>query len=161
MAEKSRRISHLIYSGGNPLGRINDIIARGRGRERDTDSTRFGESAFGYWEEVLKNKDSRLTETGDSFYTTYTFSQPQLNTIARLKIPVLIVYGTKDTNAPLNDLLRVEVMRKGKDNFTFKPWINCEHNFFPVRSDGSIDYSQFNWDEVARFWGEWIGQTAQ
>ncbi len=161
MAARSRRISHLIYASGNPLGRINDIIARGRRRESDTDSTRFGESAFDYWKTVLKNRDSRSTETGDSFYATYTFSQPQINAISRLKIPVLIMYGTKDTNAALNDLLRVEVLRKGKDNFTFKPCINCEHNFFPVRNDGTIDHSQFNWDKVAGYWGEWIGQTAR
>ncbi len=160
MAGRSRRITHLIYSSGNPHGRIHDIIARGRSREDDTDSTRFGESAFDYWKDVLKNKDSRFTETGDSFYTTYTFSQPQLKTITRLKIPVLIVYGTKDTNVSLNDLLRVEVLQEGKDNFTFKPYINCEHNFFPVQSDGTVDYSQFKWNDVARFWQEWIGQTA-
>lgn len=160
MAIKSRRISHLIYAAGNPLGRIHDIIARERKRESDTDSTRFGEFAFDYWKEILKNKDARSTETGDSFYTTYTFSRPQLDAISRLKIPVLIVYGTKDTNAPLNDLLRIEVLRKGKKNFTFKPCINCEHNFFPVRTDGTVDYSQFNWDEVARFCGEWIAQSA-
>ncbi|GAA4443384.1 dienelactone hydrolase family protein [Ravibacter arvi] len=159
MAVKSRRVSHLIYASGNPLGRIHDIIAQGRRRESDTDSTRFGESAFDYWKTVLKDKDARSAETGDPFYTTYTFSQPQLNAISHLKIPVLIMYGTKDTNAPLNDLLRVEVMKKGKRNFTFKPCINCEHNFFPVYSDGTVDHSQFNWDKVARFWGEWIAQS--
>ncbi|MGL1204096.1 hypothetical protein ACSTK0_24455, partial [Vibrio parahaemolyticus] len=64
------------------------------------------------------------------------------------KILVYICYGTKDYAAPFNNYSRVEIIRQQKVNFDFRAYFGLEHNFFPVKENGEIDYSKFNWDSV-------------
>jgi dienelactone hydrolase len=79
-----------------------------------------------------------------------------LNYLEKLKIPVLVTYGTKDWGLPYNDFLRVDLIRRHKNNFTFKAYIGTEHNFFPLKADGQPNYDIFNWDKVASDWLKWL-----
>jgi dienelactone hydrolase len=160
MASESKKITHLIYSGGNPLGRILNIIAGDRAIESNTDSTRFGERMMRYWERVVKNKNCMDASHGDTDKTTFDFSYPPpIKHLEKLKIPVLVTFGTKDAGTPFNDYLQVETIRQGKRNFTFKAYIGTEHNFFPLTEDGETDYSIFNWDKVADDWLDWLNDN--
>ncbi|TAE59342.1 MAG: alpha/beta hydrolase [Bacteroidetes bacterium] len=155
LAAKSRAVTHLIYASGNPLGRIMTILAQYRASESDTDSTRYAESEFAYWEEVVSNKNTLNDTPGDTYKATYDFSIPPIYDLQQLKIPVLVCYGTQDSGSPFNDYARVEMIRQGKKNFTFRAYIGLEHNFFPVTETGRPDYSIFNWDTVANEWWKW------
>ena len=159
MAVKYNRITHLIYSGGNPMGRIMSIIGGDRARESDTDSTRFGENSFRYWEKVVENKKSMDASHGDTYKATFEFSYPFIKYLKKLKIPTLISFGTKDACAPFNDFLQVETIRQGKKNFTFNAYIGTEHNYFPLTEDGKPDFSVFNWDKVADEWLDWLNNN--
>jgi dienelactone hydrolase len=149
LAASFPQITHLIYSGGNPLGRIMSIIGQSRTMETDTDSTRFGEQEISYWQSVVADKNDP---------TTYEFSEPPLHSLKKLKIPVLVSYGTRDWSAPFNDYLRVEMIRQNRKNFDFKAYVGTEHNYFPLAADGKINYDIFNWDKVANDWRLWLRQ---
>ncbi len=138
------KITHLIYSGGNPMGRIMSIIEQSRAIETDTDSTRYGEESIKYWQSIVRNKTDMNASQGDTFRATYEFSNPPKNYLENLKIPVLICYGTKDWNAPFNDYLRVNMIRKEKRNFTFKAYIGTDHNYFPLLPNGKPNFEIFN-----------------
>jgi len=159
MASKSPLITHLIYSGGNPMGRIMSILQESRAIETGTDSTSYGERQFQYWQKVVENNNSLDTSQGDTFKATFEFSIPPLEYLENLNIPVLISYGTKDWSAPFNDFLRVDMIRRGKKNFTFKAYIGAEHNYFPLTSANEPDYDIFNWDRVVRDWEKWLGEN--
>lgn len=159
MAVECKKTTHLIYSGGNPMGRIMSIIEQSRVNETDTDSTRFGEEEILYWENAVKNKNSIDDSQGDTDKATFEFSYPPIEYLEKLKIPILVTYGTKDWSAPFNDYLRVDIIRKEKKNFTFKPYIGTEHNFFPLTADGKPDYDVFNWDKVADDWLKWLNEN--
>ena len=156
MAIESKRITHLIYAGGNPMGRIMSMIGQNRVRESYGDSVKLGEEEIKYWEEVVKNKDDMDDSQGDTHKATFEFSQPPIKHLEKLKIPVLVSYGTKDWSAPFNDFMRVDFIRKGKSNFTFQPYVGTEHNFFPLTEDNKPNYDIFNWDTVANDWLGWI-----
>ncbi len=158
MAADYKKITHLIYAGGNPLGRIMSIIGHSRESETNTDSTRFGEDELKYWEAVVKNKSDMDGSQGDTHRATFEFSQPPIKYLEKLKIPVLVSYGTKDWSAPFNDFMRVDFIRHGKNNFTFQPYVGTEHNFFPVTADNKPNYDIFNWDIVAYDWLKWTNQ---
>lgn len=158
MAADYKKITHLIYAGGNPLGRIMSIIGHSRESETKTDSTRFGEDELKYWEAVVKNKSDMDGSQGDTHRATFEFSQPPIKYLEKLKIPVLVSYGTKDWSAPFNDFMRVDFIRHGKNNFTFQPYVGTEHNFFPVTADNKPNYDIFNWDIVAYDWLKWTNQ---
>ncbi|MEI7595257.1 MAG: acyl-CoA thioester hydrolase/BAAT C-terminal domain-containing protein [Bacteroidota bacterium] len=156
MAALYPKITQLIYASGNPMGRILSIIQENRLHESDTDSTRFAEFEIDYWNYVVKDKTSLDASQGDSYKATYDFSIPPINYLENLTIPVLVCYGTKDYSMPYNDYLRVDMIRKNKTNFSFKAYIGCEHNFFPIKSNGKPDYSVFNWNKVTQDWSNWL-----
>jgi dienelactone hydrolase len=156
MAADYKNITHLIYAGGNPMGRIMSLIEQGRQNETDTDSTRFGEDEINYWEEVVKNKTNMDDSQGDTHRATFEFSHPPIKYLEKLKIPILVSYGTKDWSAPFNDLMRVEFIRQEKNNFTFQPYVGTEHNFFPLTNDNKPNYDIYNWDNIANDWLKWL-----
>lgn len=147
------KVTHLIYSGGNPMGRILTTIERLRALE--TDSTKDAEMQFDYWRKVVSDPNN-MTSNGDTYKLTYDFSIPPIEYLRKLKIPVLICYGTKDAGSPYNDYLQVETIMQKKTNFTFKAYIGTEHNYFPIKPNNEIDYNTFNWNKVADDWRQWL-----
>jgi dienelactone hydrolase len=79
--------------------------------------------------------------------------------LEKLKIPVLVTFGTKDWCSPYVDLMRVIFIEKGKTNFQFNAYIGTEHNYFPLTSEGKPNYDIFNWDKVADNWLEWLNKN--
>ena len=155
MASQSKKITHLIYSGGNPFGRILTIITRSR--ERETDSLQYAENNFNYWKGVVQNPGNTDVSKGDNNKNIYEFSIPPFSYLEKLLIPVLISYGTKDEGAvPFNDYLRIEMIRRKKTNFSFNAYFGTEHNYFGLKPDGQPDYNKFNWDIVAIDWLKWL-----
>ena len=158
MSVESDRITHLIYASGNPMGRIMSMIGQGRVHETYTDSVNLGEEEIKYWEEVVKNKNNLDDSHGDTHKATFEFSDPPIKQLEKLKIPVLVSYGTKDESAPFNDFMRIDFIRKEKKNFTFNSYVGTEHNFFPLTANNKPNYDVFNWDKVANDWLRWLNQ---
>jgi dienelactone hydrolase len=154
MASIYHKITHLIYSGGNPLGRILTVIEQERAMETSSTAP-IAEEQFGFWKDIVANPNNNVS-TGDTYRSMYSFSIPPIQYLEKLKIPVLVCYGTKDAAGTYNDYLRIETIRNRKDNFTFKAYIGTEHNYFPVKSTGEIDYETYNWDKVAGDWRRWL-----
>lgn len=157
MTSINKKITHLIYSGGNPYGRIMNILAQSR--SFDSDSVDEGKNTIEHWKKVVAHSnDTNLTD-GDTYKTTYSFSLPQKENLIRLNIPVLVSYGTKDWSAPFNDLFQIEAIREKKNNCTFKSYLNLEHNYFPINVDGTVNYEVYNWDKIAADWLNWLNNS--
>ena len=154
LALRFPEVTELIYASGNPLGRILTIIEQGRVGE--TDSNKYAENTIKHWEKIVDNSTDMNTNTGDTYKATYEFSIPPMQYLQKLKIPVLICYGTKDIGTPFNDYFRVEMIRQKKKNFTFNAYIGLEHNFFSLKTNGDTNYDIFNWDKVADDWRRWL-----
>lgn len=95
---------------------------------------------------------------GDTYKATYEFSHPPIKYLEKLKIPVLVSYGTKDWSALFNDFMRVDFIRQRKRNFTFQSYVGTDHNFFPLTADNKPNYDIFNWDKVADDWLKWLNE---
>src|SRR5690606_2684369 len=78
LAAKSKKVTHLIYASGCPLGRIMAMITESRSKETDTDTTRFAQDQLKYWEYVVNDSQNLYSSRGDSNKTTYDFSEPSL-----------------------------------------------------------------------------------
>ena len=156
IAYRSKKVTKLIYSGGSPLGRIMSILGRVR-NEQLKDSTKNTNGVFEYWSKTIENKNDD-NSTGDTFKGQYQFSNPPtIEILLKLRIPVLVTYGTKDFGAvSQNDYLRVAAIAKQKLNFTFKDYIGLDHNFFPLLQNDNPNYDIFNWDKVAEDWRKWL-----
>jgi hypothetical protein len=157
MASINKKITHLIYSGGNPYGRIMNILAQSR--SFDTDFIDEGKNTIEHWKKVVAHSNDTSLTNGDTYKTTYSFSLPQKDNLMGLKIPVLVSYGTKDWSGPFNDLFQIEAIREKKDNCIFKSYLNLEHNYFPVNEDGTVNYEVYNWDKIAADWLNWLNNS--
>ena len=49
--------------------------------------------------------------------------------LKRLRIPVLISFGTRDEAAPFNDMLRIECVRDNVKNVTFNAYVGLDHHY--------------------------------
>lgn len=156
MTLQSQSITHLIYASGNPCGQIMAMVSASRQRENPIDTLSPAENDLLYFQEVVADSNNIQLINGETNKSIYSFSKSSLTTFPSLNIPVLICYGTLDTSAPFNDLLRVEVIKQRKSNFTFKSYIGLDHNYFGTDKNGQIDYENFNWDRVANDWANWL-----
>lgn len=151
------KVTHLIYSGGNPMGRIMSEITQTRSFDKFSDRS-MAEEELKNWQSIVDNNTNMDTSRGDTYKATYEFSIPPKEYLERLDIPVLVCYGTKDWCTPYNDYLRVDLIRKRKTNFKFLPYIGTEHNYFPLLPDGKPNIDIFNWDKVVLDWLKWLEQ---
>jgi dienelactone hydrolase len=155
IASSYPKVTELIYSSGNPLGRMMTLVSRARTAE--TDSTQQTDLMFQNWKSIVAAPTS-MAGGGDTNRSTFEFSSPApMEHLLKLKIPVLLTFGTRDYGLiQAADYFRLETIRLGKTNFTFRGYAGVEHNFFPVNSKGDIDYRIDNWNRVANDWKEWL-----
>ena len=149
MASSNKKITHLIYSGGNPYGRFLNILAEDIHKNKNYE-------IMDYWKSVIENKNNANYTGGDTPKNLYQFSKPIAPLLVKLKIPVLISFGTKDWNAPYNDLFYSETIRKNITSITFKPYIDLEHNYFPTNEKLEPNYEIYNWENVGKDWSIWL-----
>lgn len=154
MAAESKVITHLIYACGNPMGQIMSMI--GASRKHETDSMNVTTSLIKYWSDACENRNDLNDEHGDTYKSVYDFSYPAINYLRKLKIPVLISWGTEDYCTPFIDCMQVEFIRDHRQNFTFQPYVKRNHNYFGITPEGKTNYEDFGWDEVAMDWLKWL-----
>ncbi|MET0635984.1 MAG: hypothetical protein ABWZ25_08135 [Chitinophagaceae bacterium] len=155
MAAGSPKVSRMIYSGGNPLGRTMTIITRLRKKNPGSDED--VKNQFELWKAVVDDPTSTDYSQGDPFKTVYGFSQDFTGHFRKLSIPVLVSYGTNDQGAvTANDYLQLEMIRLKKNNIAFISYPLLEHNYFKADEKGNPDYNEFNWDRVAGDWKRWL-----
>jgi len=152
LATKNKKVTHLIYSGGNPYGRILSML-----EEEVYKRKNYG--LIEYWKFVVENNKNIEYNGGDTYKATYDFSQPSAIDLKKLKIPVLITYGTKDWSAQFNDLLHIESIQLDLNNFDFKPYFDLEHNYFPVNEKREPNYEIYNWENVGKDWKIWLDKN--
>ncbi|MEM6299870.1 MAG: hypothetical protein AAF740_14375, partial [Bacteroidota bacterium] len=156
MADKSTKATHLIYSSGMPYySTILAIIARARMHEEGKADPKI-EKSFRAWREVLDDPYNYENTDRDSNQMLYSFSKQENEVLKRLRIPVLISYGTKDESAPYQDLFRLEVIRERLSHITFLPYVGLGHSYQlkvkPEDENQKIDYLE----EVIGDWLYWL-----
>jgi hypothetical protein len=154
MAAVNKKITHLIYSGGNPYGRIMTILAQSR--SFDTDIINAGNNTIEHWQKVVRHANDIHSPAGNSYKNTYSFSLPQQDNLMQLKIPVLVCYGTKDWSVSFNDLFQIEAIREKKENISFKSYLNLAHDDFPLHEDRNENQPLYHWDKIAIDWLSWL-----
>jgi pimeloyl-ACP methyl ester carboxylesterase len=153
LASISPDVGKLIYASENPFGRIMTEIDQ----ERMGDITGVRtEALFKDWHRIVNKPNDLSQKKGDTNKATYQSSIPPIEYLKKLKIPVLVTYGTKDYAGKYNDYLRLEIIRLHKKNFSFKSYAGLDHNYFNLKPDGSINYDIFNWDKVVLDWQDWL-----
>ncbi|MGH2666124.1 alpha/beta hydrolase family protein [Flavobacterium sp.] len=144
MAFLNPKITQLIYSGGNPFGKITAILSNYEDKQE----------AIHYWEKVVENANTINYDKGESYKAIYSFSLSQREHLLKLNIPILITYDLKDTEATYNSLFQAEAIRERKRNFRFMAYPGLAHDFLSVNEESAPNYE--NWNKVAKDWLVWL-----
>ncbi len=113
LATVSKDVTHVISSSENPFGQMATIIHSSRPYDDSTKS--YTNETFDYWEKLMNESSELEVPPGftleQQYKYQYGFNQPAFNNFQKIKVPVLVTYGTKDHCAPYNDYMRIAMTR--------------------------------------------------
>jgi dienelactone hydrolase len=159
LATVSKDITHVISSSENPFGQMASIIQSCRPYDDSTKT--YTHEQFEIWEKLVNKSTDIPLPPGQKLEDVYKyqvgFSLPAFEHFQKIKVPVLVTYGTKDHCAPYNDYMRIAMIRDKKKNFTFKDFPGLEHNYFKVDAKGEgIPDKNAGWNNTAKDWKAWL-----
>ncbi len=165
VAVENKNVTHVISMMGNALNHLYDFILNERvsalnGEKSNEQAQATIDSLYIEFENIYKEPKSTTKEWfGETYYKWSSFSlTAPLENMLKLDIPILYIAGGADRHSILNmDYAKLEFLRKGKDNLTYKVFPNYDHFFMETKTDESgkkewIDHL----DEVDDFALEWV-----
>lgn len=137
VAEKSQQISHVLLFGGNGLNQLFDPIITARqsalmGQISEEEAQETIDSLYTIYEEIYAQPNSIDKRWwGHTFKRWSSFTQRDpLDALLKLDIPIYMANGSLDENSVLSaDYIKLEFIRKGKQNLTYKTYPNFDHQF--------------------------------
>jgi len=96
---------------------------------------------------------------GNTYKRWNHFSEPSINNLLKINIPIFVAFGAKDTSVPLESalLIPIEFIRHKKDNLTFKIYPDYDHSFNKVPTNENEDWKS-NWMDVFDEFIEWTNK---
>ncbi|MEM6686707.1 MAG: hypothetical protein AAF617_13070 [Bacteroidota bacterium] len=169
VALKNNKITHVISMAGNALNHLYDFILMERfaalsGQKSNKKAQSNIDSLYAEFEKIYKNPTATTKEWfGESYlkWSSFTLNAP-IENMLKLDLPILYVAGGNDLHSILNmDYAKLEFLRKGKDNLTYKVYPNYDHYFMETKTEESgkkewIDHL----DEVNEFALKWVLQNS-
>lgn len=170
VAVLNEKVTHVVCFVGNALNHLFDFIINVRlDVEKNSISPDEGQkivdSLYNEYEKIYANPSSTTTTWyGETYlkWSSFTKTTP-LENMLKLDIPILYIAGGKDNNQTIigMDYARLEFIRQGKKNLTYKVYPNSNHYFQEkVIQDGettNIDRI----DEVHQFAFDWLNADSK
>ncbi|QJD97021.1 hypothetical protein HH214_14660 [Mucilaginibacter robiniae] len=156
-------VTQVVYLSGNPLGRYDQNIRQLRkdalwGKISNQEAQQQIDTLYTQWATINQKPNDTHSAGGDTNKAWISFSKPSLNYLLKIKVPLFIGYGTADNTADYCDLLPLDFIRLGKHNYTLKPYLGYDHNFFQATYDeeGRRISNREHWDDVAKDVFDWL-----
>ena len=161
LATINERITHLGVWGGSALPDFFDFIlfdrkANLRGEQSDSLTQKNINQTIELFQLIAKDSLNTLPSNKNEIteYTNkrwWSYSEPTINHLVKIDIPIYIQLGTEDESSPIesNYLIPLEFARLGKTNLTFNVCVGCDHGF------KNVNTGKDNWSEIFRKFIEW------
>lgn len=164
------KVTHVVCFVGNALNQLYDFILEARlnverGVMNAEQGQRVVDSLYTEYEKIYKEPNS-VTKTwyGATYRKWASFSRvTPLENMLQLAIPILYIGGGRDNNQTILDMdyAKLEFLRQGKTNLTYKVYPNCDHYFQEVKMvEGKVERVD-RLDEVNEFAIQWIHANIQ
>jgi pimeloyl-ACP methyl ester carboxylesterase len=161
VAAKSKKIKKVVCMSANPFNRclqfrMEERIKGFQGLVNDTIVNQNVDSLHNFFWNLPQ------FNFGDSMRYEMAFFKNELSynynfsifDLLKIKIPILITYGTSDIGSLDNDLVPYFFTEKKKTNLSVKTYPNLEHNYLLLDKDGSI--KEKHWNDVFKDVIDWL-----
>ena len=165
VAVLNKKVTHVVCFVGNALNQLYDFILEARlkaERKQITteESQQIVDSLYMEYEKIYQHPGAvDQSWYGATYLKWSSFSKTTpLENMLKLNIPILYIAGGKDNNQTIlsMDYAKLEFLRKGKTNMTYKVFPNADH-FFQEETviDGTVKKVD-KIDQVHQFAIDWI-----
>lgn len=106
---------------------------------------------------IFENPDNIDKEWfGCTYKRWYGFSEPSINNLLKIKVPIFVAHGAKDENVPIESslLIPLEFIRNGKKNLTYKYYSDLDHSLMTVPKSENEEAVE-KWDEIFEEFIKW------
>ena len=165
VAVLNKKVTNVVCFVGNALNQLYDFIIEtrleaDRNKISSEQSQKIVDSLYNEFEKIYANpKATNYKWFGETYLKWSSFSKTTpLENMLKLKIPILYIAGGKDNNQTILDMdyAKLEFLRKGKNNLTYKVYPNCNHYFQEsITTNEGKNIKTDKIDEVHNFAIEW------
>jgi pimeloyl-ACP methyl ester carboxylesterase len=151
VASGDRNISSVALLGFNAFGRYDELVRRERGKLRSgkVSATAYRadlDSLYQRWKEIQASPN----DVGPGHLDWSSFSINYIPYLLKVDVPIFIGYGTEDPIAENCDLIPLALIRYGKSDYTLRPYIGMDHNFFTLKDGVPDRRNGAHWTNVVK-----------
>lgn len=162
LATINKDITHLGFWAGGGLSQLMEFIMFARkdalsGKITEEEAAEKIDMLLSQFKEMFADPSPEKMWEGNSYLSYVSFSEPPLQNLLKLKIPIFVAVGTKDENVAVENsyVIPVEFIRHGKKNLTFKQYPNYDHGFSEKVNGQDAD----RFDEVCLEFFKWLNEN--
>lgn len=160
LATLNKDITKIGFWAGGGLPQLMEFIMFARkdaiaGKITEIEATKRIDSLLVQFEKMFDNPSPKEMWDGNSYLSYVSFSEPPVENLLKLDIPIYLAIGTKDENIAVENsyIIPIEFIRRRKKNLTFRQFPNYDHGFVEKLESGEeID----RFDEVTKDFINWI-----
>ncbi|MBB6502883.1 alpha/beta hydrolase family protein [Pedobacter cryoconitis] len=165
VAVLNKKVTQIVCFVGNAQNQLYDFIINARlDADRNKITQEQGQqivdSLYTVYEKIYANpKATDKKWFGATYFKWSSFSQfTPLENMLKLDIPILYVAGGKDNNQTIIDIdyAKLEFLRRGKKNLTYKVYPNSNHGFQEITVKDGKETKVDRSDEVHQFAFNWL-----
>jgi pimeloyl-ACP methyl ester carboxylesterase len=159
LAALDKHITHLGIGGGGGYCDFYDFVLSNL--KEAAEKTQPLDSAINSNKRIIANlamimnkPDTIAFEYGYTYKRWSSFSEPAVQNLVKIDIPIYQVHGTADESTPIEDayIVPMEFARLKKTNLTFKVFPDCDHSLIVHKDGKEINH----WDEMMRGFFDWV-----
>ncbi|MFY0608304.1 MAG: hypothetical protein JXR10_16420 [Cyclobacteriaceae bacterium] len=163
LATINKDITKIGFWAGGGLPQLMEFVMFARkeaisGKITEHEATQRIDSLLLQFEKMFDNPSPDEMWDGNSFLSYVSFSEPPVDHLLKLDIPIYVAIGTKDQNVAVENalIIPIQFIRYRKKNLTFRQFSNYDHGFVEILDSGEeID----RFDEVTQDFIKWILKT--
>lgn len=167
VAVLNKKVTHVVCFVGNALNQFYDFLLTTRLQvEKNELTSEQGQtiidSLYSQYAAIYRSPtDTKQYWYGATYQKWASFCATlPLESMVRLRIPILYIAGGRDRNQTILDMdyAKLEFLRRGKDNLTYKVYPYCDHYLQEERMvEGKIEKKD-RLNEAHQFALDWINQ---
>lgn len=158
LATLTSKITHLGFWAGNALPDYYDFILENRieyykGSISDAAAqARIDKNIAGF--NTIVSDSLNTDSKGYTNLRWWSYSEPPINNLLKIEIPIFVQVATKDKSAPIESsyLIPLEFARLKKTNLTYKVCVGCDHGFSITSENGNTERK---WKEIFSDFIKW------